>query len=169
MRNETVAVVLVIVLVLAFLAGLGSSTLYSSKTVSKTTTLTDTFAQTIIILTTTSSTSCDYVIPSPCPSGQTFTLSVNYTGSWRVVYQGYNTAACCYNNNTQTLSGSYDGSGFYSRNITVSGQANGWTLCAQAQKSDASSSVLFLSVSGAQNKTSIPFGTASACSEEIIG
>jgi len=170
MRNEAVVAVLVVVLVLAFVAGFGLSTIYSERTISKTATVTDTFAQTVIILSTTSSATCDYVIPGPCPSGQTFTLSVNYTGTWRVTYQGYNAAACsgCYNNDTRTLSGSYDGSGFYTRNITVSGQANGWTLCAQAQKADASSSVLILGVSGAQNKTSIPFGAASACSQEIL-
>jgi len=170
MRNAPVAITMVIVLVLAFLAGLGSSTQYSPKTVSETTTVTDTFSQTVIILTTTSSTSCDYVIPSPCPSGQTFTLIVDYTGAWRVTYQGYNAPSCsdCLNNSTETLTGNYDGSGFNARNVTVSGQANGWTICAQAQKSDASSSVLVLIVSGVQNETSIAFGTASACEEEIV-
>jgi hypothetical protein len=178
MRKEAVAVCVVIIVVLAFLAGLGSSTLYPAKTVSKTTTVTDTFdetvtdtfAQTVIDLSTTSSATCDYVIPGPCPNGETFTLAVNYTGNWRVTYQGYNAAACsdCYGSSTQTLNGSYDGSGFNSRNFTVGGQGNGWTLCAQAQKSDASSSVLFLNVSGALNETSLAFGTASACSQAII-
>lgn len=170
MRNETVAIIMIIIILLALVAALGSSTLYSAKTISKTTTVTDTFAQTVIILTTVSSVSCDYVIPGPCPNGQTFTLLVNYTGSWRVTYQGYNAAACsdCFNNSTQTLNGSYDGSGFNSRNVTVGGQANGWTLCAQAQKSDASGLVLILQVSGAGNQTSLPFGTTSACSQEMI-
>ena len=170
MRNGTVALIMVIVILLAFLAGLGSSTLYTAKTISKTTTVTDTFDQTVIVLATTSSTTCDYVIPGPCPSGRTFSLSVNYTGTWRVTYQGYNAATClnCLNNSTQTLNGSYDGSGFSSRNFTVGGQGNGWTLCAQAQKSDGSSSVLFLDVSGALNQTSLAFGTTSACSQALI-
>jgi hypothetical protein len=169
-RNGTAAVVVTVVIALAFLAGLCSSTLYPAKTVSKTATVTYTFAQTVIVLSTSSSVSCNYVIPAPCPGGQTFTLSVNYTGPWRVTYQGYNAAACsdCYGNGTQTLSGSYDGSGFNSRNITVSGQANGWTLCAQAQKSDASGSVLTIDVSGVRNETSLPFGSTLVCSEEMI-
>ena len=148
MRNGTVAVVMVAVLVLAFLAGLGSSTMYSAKTISETTTVIDTFDQTVIDFATASSATCDYVIPGPCPKGETFTLAVNYTGNWRVTYQGYNAAAYsdCYSSSTQTLNGSYDGTGFNSRNFTVDGQGNGWTLCAQAQKSDGSSSVLFLSL-----------------------
>jgi hypothetical protein len=129
-------------------------------------------------LSTASSTSCTYVLPYAvsCLIGQSFTVSVNYTGPWIVTYQGYNED--CYNyqarNSTcssgfQTLSGSYDGSGFNSRNITVTGQENGWTFCAQAQKSDASRSTLVLEVSdGPRNETSLPFGTGSTCSVELL-
>ena len=143
-----------------------------------TTATTDTFAQTIIVLSTASSTSCNYVLPYavPCLIGENFTISVNYTGPWTVTYQGYNED--CYNYQTlnstcnsdfQTLSGNYDGSGFNSRNITVSGQENGWTFCAQAQKSDASDSALTLEVSdGPRNDTSLPFGTTSTCSVELL-
>ena len=42
--------------------------------------------------------------------------------------------SACYNNSIRTLSGGYDGSGFNSKNITVSGQANGRTLCALASE-----------------------------------
>ena len=141
-----------------------------------TTTITDTFAQTTIVLSTVSSASCDYVIPAPCPSDENFTLSVNYTGPWTVKYQGYNEQCYTQRNSTsncnsdyETLNGSYDGSGSNSRNITVSGQGNGWTFCAQAQKSDASGSILILEVSGDQNKTSLPFfGITSTCSEELL-
>ena len=152
-------------------AVLFSASLYQPKTALKTTTVTETFVQTVIVLSTETSASCDYVLPGPCINGQTFTLSVNYTGAWRITCQGYNTAGClgCYDSSTQTLSGNYDGSGYSARNITVGGQSNGWTLCAQAQKSDSSSSALILDVSGARNETSIPFGTASACSEELLG
>jgi len=143
-----------------------------------TTTTTDTFAQTVTVLSTVSSTSCDYVLPYavPCLIGENFTVSVNYTGPWTVTYQGYNEDCYNYqpprttcNSDSQTLSGNYDGSGFSSRNITVGGQENGWTFCAQAQKSDASRSTLILEVSnGPRNETSLPFGTASTCSVELL-
>jgi len=170
MRKEVLAVIVVIVVTIAFVAGVGSSRLYSVKTISATTTVTDTFAQTVILLATSSSATCYYVIPGPCPSGQTFSLTVNYTGSWRVTYQGYNTLFCsgCLDNSTRTLIGSYDGSGSDSRNITVGGQGPGWTLCAQAQKTDPASSTLTLQVYGAQNQTSLTFGTTSACSQVTI-
>ena len=160
-------------MVALFVAGLGvgyAGGVASRQTVKTTTTATDTFFQTIIVLSTASSTSCDYVIPGPCPSGQTFALSVNYTGSWTVTYQGYN-AVCgsiCNGSGLQTLLGSYNGSGFNSRNITVGGQGNGWTFCAQAQKSDASSSTMTLEVAGGQNKTSLPFGGTSFCVESEL-
>jgi hypothetical protein len=171
----TIAAAIIIAAVVISAAIFTSSALRTTKTVSTTTTTTstttDTFVQTITVLSTVSSASCDYVIPGPCPNGQTFALSVNYSGSWTVTYQGYNDVcgSTCANSSLQTLLGSYDGSGFNSRNITVGGQGNGWTFCAQAQKSDASTSTLTLGVAGSQNKTSLPFGTTSACviSEEV--
>jgi len=164
---------LMLTLVGLLVAGLGvgyAAGVASRQTGTTTTTATDTFFQTIIVLSTASSTSCDYVIPGPCPSGQTFALSVNYSGSWTVTYQGYN-AACgstCNGSDLQNLLGSYDGSGFNSRNITVGGQGNSWTLCAQAQKSDASSSAMTLEVAGIQNRTSLPFGSTSTCVESEL-
>jgi hypothetical protein len=167
----TLAAAIIIAAVVISAAIFTSSALYTTKTISTTTTATDTFVQTIIVLSTVSSTSCDYVIPGPCPNGQTFALSVNYAGPWTVTYQGYNDVcgSKCTNSSLQTLLGSFDGSGFNSRNITVGGQGNGWTFCAQAQKSDASSSTLTLEVAGSQNKTSLPFGSTSNCviSEEV--
>jgi hypothetical protein len=169
----SIAAAIIVAAVVISAAIFTSSALYNTRTISTT----DTFAQTITVLTA-SSTSCDYVLPYavPCLIGQNFTVSVNYTGSWIVTYQGYNEDCYTYqihaftcNPDSQTLSGSYDGSGLNSRNITVTGQENGWTLCAQAQKPDASSSTLDLEVSdGPRNQTSLPFGTASTCSVELL-
>ena len=166
-----VALAIVIAAVVISATILASSAIHSAKTVSKTTTVTDTFAQTVIVSASSSSASCDGAYPVCPESGQTFTLSVNYTGAWRVSYQGYDTAGCsnCYNNSALALRGSYDGSGPNTRSITLNAEGMGWTLCAQAQKSDASSSALILYVLGARNETSLPFGTASACSEvEVV-
>lgn len=113
------------------------------------------------------SSSCYYVLPEavPCLPGQNFTLSVNYTGQWKVTYQGYN----CLGENCgkTTVTGSYSGTGFDSRNIAATGSANGWTLCAQAQKLDGSSATLTM-VLGGENSTSLPFGSASFCDEEQL-
>lgn len=87
----------------------------------------------------------------------TFTLSVNYSGPWKLTYQGYNSLG------ESNVSGSYDGTGFNSRAITLSGLNNSFlTLCAQAQKLDASSSTLILTITG-HNETSIPYGSTSYC------
>jgi hypothetical protein len=104
-----------------------------------------------------------------CASRETFALSINCSGAWTVKYEGYNTIyRSNYNNLTETSSGSYSGSGQYAQNITVSGPDNGWSLCAQAQKGDASSSPLILRVSGQENETSLPFGATSVCSGWIL-
>jgi hypothetical protein len=86
---------------------------------------------------------------------------VNYSGSWKLVYQGYNSLS---KSNVTSVSGSYSGTGFDSRVIAVNGSNNGWTLCAQAQKLDAFNSTLVLTITG-HNKTSLPYGSASTCSE----
>ena len=62
MKNGAAAAIMIIVLVLAFVAGYGSSTLCHVNTISKATTVTDTFAQTLILLATTSSVTCNYAI-----------------------------------------------------------------------------------------------------------
>jgi hypothetical protein len=90
----------------------------------------------------------------------TFTLSVNYTGPWKVTYQGYNSLG---KSNPINVSGSRSGTGYFSIPITLSGlNNNGLTLCAQAQKLDASNSTLILTVTG-HNETSVPYGTVSYC------
>ena len=114
----------------------------------------------------TTSSSCYYVLPQavPCLIGHDFTLSVNYTGQWEVRYQGYNCLgeAC----GTRTTNGSYTGTGSTLASITVQGAAGQWTLCAQAQKLDASNTILTLAIGGARNSTALAYGSVSACDEE---
>jgi len=84
----------------------------------------------------------------------TFTLSVNYSGPWKLTYQGYNSLG---EFNPTDVSGSYNGTGFFSIPMTVSGlDNNGLTLCAQAQKLDGSDATLILTVTG-YNETSLPY------------
>jgi len=112
---------------------------------------------------TTSSSSCSGYPPGgDCLAtySYTFTLSVNYSGPWKLNYQGYNSLG---KSNPLPISGNYTGSGFYSKNVTLSGlNDNGLTLCATAQKLDGSNALLILSVTG-YNKTSLPYGSTSYC------
>jgi hypothetical protein len=90
----------------------------------------------------------------------TFTLSVNYSGPWKLTYQGYNSLA---KSNPTDVGGSFNGTGTFSKSITLSGLNNqGLTLCANAQKLDASTSTLVLTITG-QNETSLPYGSVSYC------
>jgi hypothetical protein len=160
MRDEVVIALLIVLVITSAGAGyfVGSS--------SQRTTVTDTFAQTVIVSSTVSRSSCNYVLPGPCVAGYNFTLSINYSGPWSLKFQGYNSlceAIACLSA-TETSSGSYNSSGNDSRIITVPGSDNGWTLCAQAHKLDASYSTLTLQITG-QNETSLPFGSAATCSE----
>ena len=91
------------------------------------------------------------------PYSYTFTLSVNYTGPWKLAYQGYNSLG------RSNVSGTYTGAGFNSTMVTLTGLSNGsLTLCAQAQKLDTSDGVLTLTVTG-YNETSLPYGVVSYC------
>jgi len=157
--SRLIAAIIVASLVIA--AGiLGASYLGPARTQ----TLTITQTQTPSI----SSSSCYYVLPQavPCLIGQNFTLSVNYTGQWEVAYQGYNCGGkdC----GVATTTGRFNGTGFNSGIITVEGAANGWTLCAQAQKLDDSSSILVLKIAGAENSTVLSFGSTSECVESQL-
>jgi hypothetical protein len=90
----------------------------------------------------------------------TFTVSLNYSGSWKLTYQGYNSLG---EYNPTGVSGSYNGTGSYSIPITVSGLSNqGLSLCATAQKLDATNATLVLTIT-ASNETSLPYGSAFTC------
>jgi len=90
----------------------------------------------------------------------TFTISVNYTGSWRLTYQGYDSMG---ESNPTNANGNLTGTGLHSQSVTLSGpNDNSLTLCATAQKLDASSSTLILTITG-YNETSLPYGSTSYC------
>lgn len=97
-----------------------------------------------------------------CPGSYSysFTISVNYTGSWKLSYSGYNDGGPP---GHEVASGSYNGTGNESRGVSLTGSNNHFlTLCATAQKLDDSNSTLTLRVTGS-NQTSAPFGTVTYC------
>jgi hypothetical protein len=96
------------------------------------------------------------------PYSNTFTISVNYTGPWRLHYSGQTNVGEA---NPFNVTGTRTGTGNFSEPVTLSGLNNRMlTICAQAQKLDASSSTLLLSIVPLSPKnTSTPFGTVSAC------
>jgi len=96
------------------------------------------------------------------PYSYTFTISLNYTGSWRLTYSGQTNAG---ESNPSNVTGTSSGTGYLSVPIALSGLNNRMlTLCAHAQKLDASSSTLFLSIDSHYPKnTSMPYGSVSTC------
>jgi len=111
---------------------------------------------------TTSSSCSGYPPGGNCPGtyNYTFTVSVNYTGPWKLTYLGYNNLG---KTNPTNVSGSYTGSGFFAKNVTMTSvNTGGLSLCATAQKLDGSSSTLILTVTG-YNETSLPYGSVSYC------
>jgi hypothetical protein len=95
----------------------------------------------------------------------TFTVSLEYSGPWKLSYLGY-TALLGVPSGQEKLSGAnvtLTGSGLYSRSITLSGPDNeGLSLCASAQKLDASNATMVLTVTG-HNETSLPYGSVFTC------
>jgi len=90
----------------------------------------------------------------------TFTISLNYTGPWRLTYQGY---ASMGESNPTNANGNLTGNGPYSRPVILTGpNNNGLTLCATAQKLDGSNTTLTLAVTGS-NSTSAPYGSVTYC------
>jgi hypothetical protein len=91
----------------------------------------------------------------------TFTVSVNYSGPWKLTYQGYSCIAC--SSNSLNVGGNITGNGLYSKSVILTGpNNNGLTLCATAQKLDGSNLTLILTVTG-YNETSLPYGSTSYC------
>jgi hypothetical protein len=105
-------------------------------------------------------------LTSLIPNSHTFTISVNYTGPWKLSYQGYTTFGLGGANPTGA-NVTVTGSGVYSKSITLSGPHDkGLGLCADAQKLDASNATLVLAVTGPasdRNETSLPDGSVLAC------
>ena len=140
MRNGVVVALLIVAIVAG--GGVGYHVSSSNGTITK-------------IVTTTCS---GYPPAGDCitPFSYSFNLRVNYTGPWKVEYQGYNSGG-------RNITGSYGGAGFNSTIITLTGLSSGFlTLCAQAQKLDASNGLLTLTVTG-YNETSVPYGEVSYC------
>ncbi len=161
-RNYTRLAAAIVVASVVIAASISVSSYFgTARTITQTVTITPTQTSSV------SSSSCYYYIPEavPCSTGFNFTLSVNYTGPWKLTYQGYNGLGI---SNFTTVSGNYGGTGFDSRNITVGGSHNGWTLCVQALKLDASNSTMSLTISGATT-TSLQSGSISTCQEAQLG
>ena len=142
----------------------GSTSLTSSTSTSTSTSLSPTSEETQsqTASTTTSSSCSGYPPGGNCPGtySYTFTVSVNYTGPWKLTYLGYNYLG---KTNPTNVSGSYTGSGFFAKNVTMTSvDTGGLTLCGTAQKLDGSSSTLILTVTG-YNETSLPYGSVSYC------
>lgn len=141
-----------------------------TETSSTTTTTTSgtSVAHTVTLYTNTTSTSttCINTGGIGCPHffNQTYTISVGYTGPWGVTYQGYLGVG---ESGTLEGSGSFYGHAPTNESVTVSGTDTiGITLCAEAQKLDASNSTLVLRIlppMNVVNQTSFAYGTTKTC------
>jgi len=91
-----------------------------------------------------------------------FTIYINYSGSWQVSYQGYNSQIQQYPTND---SGVFSGSGSTMRTETVTGNiSNGLSLCATAKKLDSSNQTLSLTVDQSPSqKLSSTSGSVTVC------
>ena len=96
------------------------------------------------------------------PYSYSFPISVNYTGPWKLTYTGQTNVG---ESNPTNVTGARTGNGYYSMQVTLAGLNNRMlSVCAQAQKLDASNSTLLLGVGPLYPKnTSVPYGSISAC------
>ena len=99
----------------------------------------------------------------------TYIASVNYRGAWGLSYQGY------LGDNTSVPPievGNFYGHGSTNESIMVSGtDTYGITVCVEAQKLDASNSMLVLRIfppTNVSNQTSLPYGTTESCLTDVI-
>ena len=94
------------------------------------------------------------------PYSYTFTISLNYSGPWRLTYSGQTNVG---ESNPSNVTSTSSGTGYFSVLVTLSGSNNRMlTPRAQAQKLDASSSTLFLSIGSLYPKnTSMPYSSVS--------
>ncbi len=87
-----------------------------------------------------------------------FPIVINYSGSWNLVYQGYNSTT------PNNVMGNQSGVGNYSLRVTLYGRGYVQrTLCANATKLDPQNSNLTLKVDYRSNSTSLPNGKAIVC------
>jgi hypothetical protein len=96
------------------------------------------------------------------PYTYTFTIAVNYTGRWSLNYTGQTNVGEA---NPYNVTATHTGTGAFTVPATLSGlNTRMLTICAQAQKLDASNWTLLLSIDSLYPKnTSTPYGTVSAC------
>jgi len=159
-------------LAIAILAGAGAG-YFIGVNRSQTTTVTP--ETTLTQGTTPSTATCSGYPPGGnCPGNNTvtFQVAVNYSGSWKAIWYGYHSVGCPSSPNgnvggtklTNYTGGGWTGTGIRSFSVTLSGpNTGGVTLQVEAQKLDASTSMLLLRVGPYSNETSIPFGAASSC------
>lgn len=87
-----------------------------------------------------------------------FPIAINYSGSWNLVYQGYNGTT------PNNVMGNQSGVGNYRVTVTLYGRGYVQrTLCANATKLDPQKSNLTLIVDYRSNSTSLPYGKATVC------
>ena len=93
----------------------------------------------------------------------TFPVSINYSGSWNAKYLGYYT-------NIENASGNFNGTGLYSKTITLNAYGLAQpTLCVTATKQDSSNLTIVLSVGQiSTNRTSLANGTIKVCSTVVL-
>lgn len=164
MRDETVIALLLVLIIASAGAGyfVGSSSRTTTTSVVTTTSFFTSLGSAYTVTKTVTTTCSGYPPAGDCITTYSypFTITVNYTGSWKLSYQGYNSLG---ESNPTNVSGSYSGTGFNSTTIVLTGLGNGGlTLCAWAQKLDASNAVLVLTVTG-HNETSLPYGVVTYC------
>ena len=178
MKNLLVALLLII----AVLAGgvVGYTLATSGTTSTTTTTTTENTSTTTVFITrvatvftntsSTTSTLCTSTGGLGCPHffNQTYVLSVNYNGPWGVSYQGYLGEGT---SGAPVQAGSFYGHGATNESVTVSGtDPYAITICVEAQKLDASNSMLVLRIlpTNVMNQTSLAYGTVESCLADVI-
>jgi|SRR5271157_957307 len=94
----------------------------------------------------------------------TFTIYVNYTGSWRLTYNGTNNVG---ESDAYSFNKTLSGAGNFAVSVPLSGMNNqGLETCAKAQKLDSSNSTLVLTLE-ATRQTSLPYGSTSICATVV--
>jgi hypothetical protein len=93
-----------------------------------------------------------------------YPISINYSGSWNLVYWGTNGTITPYNYTHYNVSGNLNGSGNYERTVATYGV--GYvenTFCAKATKLDSQSLILTLTVVDKSNSTNASNPSAEVC------
>jgi hypothetical protein len=116
----------------------------------------------------TTSTTCTAIGGIGCPHSlnDSFTISVTYAGPWGLTFEGYLGDSP---SGQPVKSGNFYGHTSANETVTVVGVSPvGTTICAEAQKLDASSSTLVLSIGSSSNQTSIAYAMTKVCVADVI-